>query len=162
MVRPPCRKEIFRCGFSLVELVIATSIIVILSLAAVTMGDLVNQREREVRLRQALLEMRSAIDRYRSLNNNALPGSMGALLNATDSEGFPLLRRFPYNPIAFTPGYFWQVATITYYDAAQTTWIPAAPPYVIFATTTVAGGIADIRAAADSGDGINGKPYREW
>jgi len=146
----------------LVELIIATSIIVILSLAAVTMGDLVNQREREVRLRQSLLEMRSAIDRYRSLNNNTLPASMNALLNATDSEGFPLLRRYPYNPVASTTGYFWQVATITYYDPALTTWIPAVPPFVISPTTTVTGGIADIRAAPDSGDGINGKPYHEW
>lgn len=155
-----------RSGFSLVELLVATSIIVILSLAAVSIGDLVNQRDREVRLRQTLLDMRSAIDRYRTKNNGTLPTTMGILLTATDTEGLPFLRRFPDNPVAPTPGPYWQIASITYAVATQTKWFPTTPPpapYLLSTTTTLAGGgIADIRCSEGIGSGLNGYGYESW
>jgi len=157
-----------RGGFSLVELIVATSIIIILSLVAVSIGDLINQRDREVRLRQTLLDMRSAIDRYRTFNNGALPANLGVLLTATDTEGFPYLRRFPDNPVSPTspPKPYWQIATITYAMATQTKWYPwsGVPPYTIATDTTVTGGggIADIRCSEGIGTGLNGYPYEAW
>lgn len=159
----------FSKGFSLVELIVATSIIVILSLVAVSIGDLINQRDREVRLRQTLLDMRSAIDRYRTKNKGVLPTNMGVLLTERDDEGFPFLRgetRIPNNPVAVTPGPYWQIATITYEVATQTKWYPwgGTPPYTLGTTTVVpgGGGIADIRCSEGIGTGLNGYPYEAW
>lgn len=143
-----------RGGFSLVELIVATSIIVILSLAAVSIGDLINQRDREVRLRQSLLDMRSAIDRYRTIKKGALPSSMELLRAAKDSEGFPYLRRVPDNPVASMPGPYWEVATRTYDDPALTNW------FVLSGTVTA--GIADIRCPDGIGTGLNGFAYETW
>ena len=52
-------------GFTLLELIIATSIVVILSTMAVPLARLTIQRERERLLRADLWQMRDAIDRYK-------------------------------------------------------------------------------------------------
>jgi len=149
----------------LIELIVATSVIVILSLVAVSMGDLSNQRDREARLRQALIDMRSAIDRYHSEKGKA-PASMGALLAERDLSGFPYLRVYPENPVATGPvgvsNFHWQVATQTFYDAAKTNWMIRYPGYDPAITIPAGAGIVDIRSHAGIGNGINNVPYEKW
>src|SRR5271166_4171992 len=52
-------------GFTLLELIVAATILAILTLMAVPLARVTIQRERERQLRQALWEMRDAIDRYK-------------------------------------------------------------------------------------------------
>ena len=52
-------------GFTLLELIIATAIVVVLSTMAVPLARVTIQREKERQLRADLWEMRDAIDRYK-------------------------------------------------------------------------------------------------
>jgi general secretion pathway protein G len=52
-------------GFSLLELIVATSILAILSMMALPLARVTIQREKERQLRIALWQMRDAIDRYK-------------------------------------------------------------------------------------------------
>ena len=61
-------------GFTLLELIIATAILLVLSTMVLPMTRVVVQREREKQLRDDLWEMRDAIDRYK---------------DAADRGGFP-------------------------------------------------------------------------
>jgi len=70
-------------GFSLLELIIATTILLILSTMAVPMARLSIKRERERRLRADLWEMRDAIDRYK------LDADRNAFQTKVDSQGYP-------------------------------------------------------------------------
>ena len=53
------------CGFTLIELVVATTILVILTSLAIPMARVTIKREKERELRNDLWEMRDAIDRYK-------------------------------------------------------------------------------------------------
>jgi len=55
----------FQKGFTLMELMVATMILSILTLMAFPLARVTIQREKEKRLRTALWEMRDAIDRYK-------------------------------------------------------------------------------------------------
>ncbi len=70
-------------GFSLLELIIATTILLILSTMAVPMARLSIKREKERRLRADLWEMRDAIDRYK------LDADRNAFQTKVDSQGYP-------------------------------------------------------------------------
>jgi general secretion pathway protein G len=60
--RPHAKSE---RGFTLMELIIATTIMSILTLMALPLARVTIQREKEKELRQALWQMRDAIDRYK-------------------------------------------------------------------------------------------------
>jgi general secretion pathway protein G len=70
-------------GFTLLELIIATAILVVLSTMAVPLARLTIQRERERQLRFDLWEMRDAIDRYKDA------GDRGGFQIKADSQGYP-------------------------------------------------------------------------
>jgi len=70
-------------GFTLLELVIATTILLILSTMAVPLARLTIKREKERRLRADLWEMRDAIDRYK------LDADRGAFQTKVDSQNYP-------------------------------------------------------------------------
>ena len=70
-------------GFSLLELIIATSILLILSTMVIPMARLTIKREKERRLRADLWEMRDAIDRYK------LDADRGAFQTKVDSQNYP-------------------------------------------------------------------------
>jgi general secretion pathway protein G len=53
-------------GFTLLELIVAATILLILSMMAVPLARLTIQREKERQLRVDLWEMRDAIDHYKS------------------------------------------------------------------------------------------------
>lgn len=70
-------------GFTLLELIIAATILSILTLMALPLARLTIQREKEKELRRALWEMRDAIDRYKD------QADRGAFQTKVDSGGYP-------------------------------------------------------------------------
>jgi len=70
-------------GMTLLELIIACSILLILSSAALPLVRMVVVREREKELRQNLREIRDAIDRYKDYADRNL------IRQKADSEGYP-------------------------------------------------------------------------
>ena len=52
-------------GYSFVELLVVSSILLILASAVAPLAQVTMQRQREAELRRALREMRTAIDRYK-------------------------------------------------------------------------------------------------
>ena len=70
-------------GFTLVELIVAATILSILTLMALPLARITIQRERERQLRHALWEMRDAIDRYKDAADR------GAFQIKADSNGYP-------------------------------------------------------------------------
>ncbi len=155
-------------GFSLVEVVITTALALVLALVALPMTDIVSQREKEDQLRQSLLEMRSAIDRYFQ-RVGSYPVSLNVLLTATDSYGVPLMRKLPNNPLG--TGTFWNIASRTSVAGVNDHWEPVGSPLGFCATTTMSdnSGIVDVRcppAASLPGNwpeaGTNGIRWEKW
>ena len=70
-------------GFTLLELIVAATILSILTLMALPLARVTIQRQREKELRQALWEMRDAIDRYKDAADR------GAFQPKVDSGGYP-------------------------------------------------------------------------
>lgn len=70
-------------GFTLIELIVATAILVILTGLAIPLARVTIKRERERELRTALWEMRDAIDRYKDAADR------GAFQTKVGSEGYP-------------------------------------------------------------------------
>jgi general secretion pathway protein G len=70
-------------GFTLVELIVATAILVILTGLAVPMARVTIKREKEHLLRQDLWELRDAIDRYKDAADR------NAFQTKVDSQGYP-------------------------------------------------------------------------
>jgi general secretion pathway protein G len=75
-------------GVTIVELVSVTAIILVLAGVAYPVVQTVVKREKELELRRALREIRSAIDRFQ-LDAQKFPGIRNNYLNATNEEGFP-------------------------------------------------------------------------
>ncbi|HLV85788.1 MAG TPA: type II secretion system protein [Candidatus Sulfotelmatobacter sp.] len=73
----------FQKGFTLLELIVASMILTILTMMVLPLVRVTIQRERERRLRQALWEMRDAIDRYKDAADR------GAFQQKLDSQGYP-------------------------------------------------------------------------
>jgi prepilin-type N-terminal cleavage/methylation domain-containing protein len=73
-----------RRGMTLIELIVAFTILLILSTMALPLARVRVQREKERRLRDALSEMRKAIDRYKDY---ADAGKLGQV--DPDSHGYP-------------------------------------------------------------------------
>src|SRR5581483_3825018 len=70
-------------GFTLIELIVATAILVILTGLAVPMARVAIKRQKEHDLRIALWEMRDAIDRYKDASDR------GAFQTKVGTEGYP-------------------------------------------------------------------------
>ena len=98
-------------GFTLVELIVATAILAMLSSMAIPLARVTVKREKERRLRHALWEMRDAIDRYNDAADRAAfqtkvgsegyPPDLETLVNGVDIGGKKLkfLRRIPIDPM---------------------------------------------------------------
>jgi general secretion pathway protein G len=101
-------------GFTLLELIIATSILIVLSTMAVPLARLTIQREKERALRADLWEMRDAIDRYKDAADRGLfrtkvdsqnyPPDLETLVKGEDVQGKKLrfLRKIPIDPMTGT------------------------------------------------------------
>jgi len=98
-------------GVTLIELIIAITILLILTGAAIPVVRVQVKREKEVELRRDLWEMRDAIDRYKDLaDRNAFqikvgsegyPPDLETLVKGVDSQGKKIrfLRRVPVDPM---------------------------------------------------------------
>jgi general secretion pathway protein G len=73
-------------GYSFVELLVVSAIIIILASAVLPLAKVGARRQREGELRRALREMRTAIDKYKDA---ADLGQIGALEIKAGSEGYP-------------------------------------------------------------------------
>lgn len=98
-------------GFTLIELIVATAILLILTGMAVPLVRVTVQRERERELRQALWTLRDAIDRYKDtadrgsiqtkVGSENYPPDLDTLVKGVDVAGKKLkfLRKIPIDPM---------------------------------------------------------------
>lgn len=73
-------------GFTFIELLVVTTIVLILASAIMPLSKVAVQRQREVELHRYLREMRGAIDKYKDAVDNGLIGSIDV---KAGSEGYP-------------------------------------------------------------------------
>jgi general secretion pathway protein G len=73
-------------GFTFIELIVVTTILLILASAVMPLAKVTVQRQREMELHRALREMRTAIDKYKDAVDNGLIGSVDV---KAGSEGYP-------------------------------------------------------------------------
>jgi general secretion pathway protein G len=107
-----------QAGMTLLELVIACSILMVLASAALPMARLTVKRQRETELRQDLREMRTAIDRYKDLADRNLirvevgtegyPPDLetlvrGVQIGPSGDRRIRFLRRIPVDPMTGQP-----------------------------------------------------------
>ncbi len=106
------------CGFSLVELLVVLVILSILAAAAVPYAEVTVRREKELELRGALREVRSAIDRFHDdwktgrisksaegVSDHGYPKSLQVLVDGVEGAQAQAvrhryLRRIPRNPFS--------------------------------------------------------------
>jgi general secretion pathway protein G len=101
-------------GFTLLELILASTILAILTMMALPLARISIKREKERELRKALWEMRDAIDRYKDMadrgafqikaDSNGYPPYLDALATGVDLPGrrMRFLRRIPVDPLSGT------------------------------------------------------------
>lgn len=150
-------------GYTFVELIVVAGIIMILALAAMPLARVTAQREREVELRAALREVRTAIDKFKDAADNqqiasleikagseGYPADLETLVDgiaaANDATGRKLkfLRRIPIDPMTKKPEW----ALRSYQDEPDAThW----------------GGqnVFDVRTTFE-GTALDGTNYRDW
>ncbi len=73
-------------GFSFVELVVVTAIVLILASAVVPLTRVTVQRQKEIELHRVLRELRTAIDKYKDAVD---AGQIGGTDVRVGSEGYP-------------------------------------------------------------------------
>ncbi len=99
-------------GFTLLELIIAATILSILTLMALPLARVTIQREKEKELRKALWDMRDAIDRYKDaadrnmfqtkLDSRGYPPTLDELVKGVEAQGgkkIRFLRSIPVDPM---------------------------------------------------------------
>jgi general secretion pathway protein G len=143
-------------GFTLIELIVATTILLILTGMAVPITKWAVKRERERDLRYDLWMMRDAIDRYKDAADRGAfqtkvgtenwPPDLETLVNGVDVQGKKLrfLRKIPVDPMTGKPE--WGLRSMQD-DADSESW----------------GGqnVFDVYTKAD-GTGLDGTKYKDW
>lgn len=122
-------------GFTLLELMIVISIIVILAAVALPMMKQNLQSAREATLRNDLFELRRTIDRY-AADKGKLPQSLDELVEAE------YIREIPVDPMTREKN--WTVVMGTDHNSADESQ-----------------GVKDVRSSAE-GTGLDGTAYSEW
>jgi general secretion pathway protein G len=150
-------------GYSFVELLVVTTIILILAAAVQPLAKVTVQRQKEVELRRILREMRDGIDKF---NDAALAGMIPTSELKADSEGYPpnleilvdgvsvandasgrklkFLRRIPIDPM--TGEAEWGLRA--YQDKPDT-------------TTWGGQNVFDVRSLS-GGTALDGTKYKDW
>jgi general secretion pathway protein G len=99
-------------GFTLLELIVAATILSILTLMALPLARVTIQREKEKELRKALWEMRDGIDRYKDaadrqmfqwkVDSQGYPPDLETLVKGVEVQGgkkIRFLRSIPVDPM---------------------------------------------------------------
>ena len=150
-------------GFTFIELLVVTTILIVLASAIMPLARVTLQREREVELHRALREIRLAIDKYKDAVDTGQIGStdiragsegyppdletlVEGVSKANDASGIKLkfLRRVPMDPIAHSTE--WGMRS--YQDKPDSSsW----------------GGqnVYDVYSKAE-GTGLDGTKYKDW
>lgn len=101
-------------GFTLIELIVATTILMILTTLALPLARVTIKRDKEHELRHDLWEMRDAIDRYKDaadrgafqtkVGTEGYPPDLDTLVKGVDVHGkkIKFLRRIPVDPMTGT------------------------------------------------------------
>ena len=150
-------------GYSFVELLIVSVILLILASAAAPLARVTVQRQRETELRRALRELRVAIDTYKDAvdlgaiagpdvdpQNQGYPPSLEVLVDGVEpvdentGDVLRFLRRIPIDPM--TRAADWGLRS--YQDSPT-------------ATTWGGGNVYDVYSQA-GGTALDGTRYREW
>jgi len=143
-------------GFTLIELIVATAILMILTGMALPLARVSIKREREHELRRDLWEMRDAIDRYKdAADRNAFqtkvgtegyPPDLETLVKGVDVGGKKVrfLRKIPVDPMTGTEE--WGLRSMND-DPASDSW----------------GGqnVFDVYTKSQA-TGLDGTPYKDW
>jgi general secretion pathway protein G len=143
-------------GFTLIELIIATLILVILTGMVIPLARVTIKREKEKELRYDLWMMRDAIDRYKDaadrgafqikLGSEGYPPDLDTLVTGVDVQGKKLkfLRKIPIDPM--TGKNEWGMRSMQD-DPTSESW----------------GGqdVFDVYTKSD-GTGLDGTKYKEW
>jgi general secretion pathway protein G len=124
-------------GFTLIELMVVMSLIVVLASIGLTLYANSVTRAKEAVLKEDLFRMRDAIDQYYA-DKNRYPSSLDELV----SERY--LRALPVDP----------------FTNSADTWVtvPSEPEP---GNVTVSPGIFDVKSGAEQ-TAIDGTPYAEW
>jgi general secretion pathway protein G len=150
-------------GYTFVELLVVSSIVLILASAAMPLARVSATRQREAELRRVLREMRTAIDKYKDA---ADLGQIGSLEIKAGSEGYPpdlqtlvegvvvandatgrklkFLRRVPVDPM--TTSNEWGLRS--YQDAPDATRWGGQNVFDVYTTF--------------NGTALDGTKYRDW
>ena len=150
-------------GFTFIELLVVTTILLILASAVMPLARVTVQRQREMELHRVLREMRTAIDKYKDAVDNGLIGSVDVKVG---SEGYPpdletlvegvsvandasgrklkFLRRIPIDPI--TKSQEWGLRA--YADKPDS-------------TSWGGGNVYDVYSKSGS-QALDGSKYRDW
>lgn len=146
-------------GFTLAELVMVASILVILAAVTLPVAKFTARRTKEMELRAALREMRSAVDEYKrysdmglipvDLGTDGYPAELEVLVEGVEVVGqvdkkLKLLRRIPVDPM--TGEREWGLRS--YQDESDATSWGGENVYDVY---SLSGAV-----------GLNGVPYREW
>jgi general secretion pathway protein G len=143
-------------GFTLIELIVATAIMVVLTSMVIPLARLSIQREKERDLRYDLWMMRDAIDRYKDaadrgafqvkVGTEGYPPDLDTLVNGVDVGGKKVrfLRKIPVDPM--TGKAEWGMRAMQD-DPASDSW----------------GGqnVFDVYSKSE-GTGLDGTKYKEW
>lgn len=150
-------------GYTFVELLVVTTILLILASAVMPLAQVTSMRQREAELRRTLRELRTAIDAFKNAvdqgripttelepGNEGYPPDLDTLVDgisaANDASGRKLkfLRRIPVDPM--TAGTEWGLRS--YQDSpTATSW----GGRNVFDVYTTSGGTA-----------LDGTKYRDW
>lgn len=152
-------------GFTLIELLVTLAIVAVLALLTVPVAEVAVQRANEATLKDALRELRDAIDAYKkasdegrvahSPNTSGYPPSLQALVDGVEDAKDPnkakiyFLRRIPRDPMSddasAEPADSWGKRSYTSEpdDPAEGDDV-----YDVYSKSTQSG--------------LNGVPYRKW
>jgi general secretion pathway protein G len=150
-------------GYTFVELLVVTTILLILASAVMPLAQVASQRQREAELRRSLREMRTAIDQFRNAvdqgripttelepENQGYPPDLDTLVAgisaANDASGTKLrfLRRIPRDPM--TNSTEWGLRS--YQDSPTSTSWGGQNVFDVYTTY--------------SGTALDGSNYRDW
>ncbi len=150
-------------GYTFIELVIVTAILLVLASAVMPLAQVTSQRQREAELRRTLREMRTAIDKFKDAVDSGQipqtelePGSEGypedletlveGVSAAGDASGRKLkyLRRIPIDPM--TNSTEWGLRS--YQDRPDSTSWGGQNVFDVYTTNT--------------GTALDGTKYNEW